>query len=94
MVRLGVMVGSGRLEATGRPGLFGEVPDELWTAVRDLVVGKILATLAVVDKGGVSSVRQDSVAVEYSGSAEDRGGLRLQAEAVLEQWSLLGVGGF
>lgn len=81
---------TGRLSVTGTVGLFDEVPDDVWTAVRDLVVVKAIeAGLGV--NGGLSEVRQDSVTLKYvSGGVS---GLREQSLAILAKWESYGLGG-
>ena len=94
LVRLASIGSVGRLSVTGQIGLFEEVPGDLWAAVRDLVVVKVLSA-AGFGSESVAKIRQDSVSVEYgSGSASSViESLRSEAEAVLRSWVLIGVGG-
>ncbi len=93
-LRLGLFGSFGRLSVTGRAGLFEEVPEDLWSATRDMVAGKAMLALESAAGGGLKQVRQDSVSLEYvTGGISGASGLVMAAEDVIERWSTLSLGG-
>lgn len=85
--------GFGRLSVRGRVGLFDEIPDHVWTAVRDLVAAKALEATRSTGGSQVREVRQDSVTLKYSNSVVGESELGSRARRIITSLNRVGLGG-
>ena len=83
---------------TGKRGFGTEIPEDVWGAVQDLAVSKLLgAALATgLASGEIEEARQDSVSVRYVRSREQGDlaeRLRMRSLDTLNGYGLMGMGG-